>query len=184
MGTRRASPSSAARSSHASTAARLHWVIYFGLDMDSGGRAPDWPNNWRTAGGMRGGEWFRFARRSRRPSMCWKGCWRTSAQPAAHRRSIAARRRGGKRISSNESCSTAKAQAKWSNPEWLQFSFPIRWHYDVLRALEYFRSVGDAPDSRVDEAMDWLRSSARPSGVWLLENTHPGKVHFELEDGG
>ena len=26
---------------------------------------------------------------------------------------------------------------------WLRFSFPTRWHYDVLRGLEYFRAVGD-----------------------------------------
>jgi hypothetical protein len=66
---------------------------------------------------------------------------------------------------------------------WLQFSFPVRWHYDVLRALEYFRSVGDAPDPRMNEAMDLLRSKQLPDGTWLLENTHPGTIHFALEDG-
>ena len=25
--------------------------------------------------------------------------------------------------------------------------------------------------------------SRQPDGTWLLENTHPGLVHFELEDG-
>ena len=69
------------------------------------------------------------------------------------------------------------------NPVWLQFSFPTRWQYDVLRALEYFRSVGDAPDSRMDEPIDLLRSKQQTNGTWLLENTHPGKVHFALEDG-
>jgi hypothetical protein len=34
----------------------------------------------------------------------------------------------------------------------VQFSFPIRWHYDVLRALEYFRSVGDVPDPRTGDS--------------------------------
>jgi hypothetical protein len=53
----------------------------------------------------------------------------------------------------------------------------------VLRALEYFRSVGDEPDSRLNEAIDLVRSRQRPDGTWLLENTHPGKVHFALEDG-
>jgi hypothetical protein len=66
---------------------------------------------------------------------------------------------------------------------WLQFSSPIRWHYDVLRALEYFRSVGDKPDSRMGEAIDLLQSKQQPDGGWLLENTHPGKVHFALENG-
>ena len=69
------------------------------------------------------------------------------------------------------------------NPAWLQFSFPTRWHFDVLRALEYFRSVGDVPDSRMEEAIDLLRAKQQPDGTWLLENTHPGKVHFALEDG-
>jgi hypothetical protein len=68
-------------------------------------------------------------------------------------------------------------------PAWLEFSFPTRWHYDALRALEYFRAVGDAPDPRIDEAIDVLRSRQQPDGTWLLENTHPGKVHFALEDG-
>jgi len=35
----------------------------------------------------------------------------------------------------------------------------------------------------VDEAIQLLRSKQQPDGTWLLENTHPGKVHFMLEDG-
>jgi hypothetical protein len=53
----------------------------------------------------------------------------------------------------------------------------------VLRGLEYFREAGDPPDQRVDEAIHLLRSKQQPDGTWLLENTHPGKVHFMLEDG-
>src|SRR5439155_1413362 len=76
-----------------------------------------------------------------------------------------------------------KSTGEVVNSAWLQFSFPPRWHYDVLRALEYFRSVGDVPDSRMVAAIDLLRSKQQPDGTWLLENTHPGKVHFALEDG-
>ncbi len=68
-------------------------------------------------------------------------------------------------------------------PMWLQFSFPTRWHYDVLRGLEYFRAVGERPDARVEEAIELVRSKRRPDGRWVLENTHPGAVHFGLEDG-
>ncbi|HEV2886068.1 MAG TPA: squalene cyclase [Jatrophihabitans sp.] len=67
--------------------------------------------------------------------------------------------------------------------DWLRFSFPTWWHYDVLRALEYFRAVGDAPDPRLAEAVAVLRSKRQPDGTWLLENTHPGAVHFSMEDG-
>lgn len=68
-------------------------------------------------------------------------------------------------------------------PSYGQFSFPTRWHYDVLRGLEYFRTTGDSPDPRVEEAIQLVRSKEQKDGRWLLENTHPGKVHFELEDG-
>jgi hypothetical protein len=67
---------------------------------------------------------------------------------------------------------------------WLQFSFPPRWHYDVLRGLDYFRAVGEAPDKRINEAIERLQSKRQADGTWLLENTHRGDVHFSLEDDG
>jgi hypothetical protein len=76
-----------------------------------------------------------------------------------------------------------KSTGEVVKPTYLEFSFPVRWYYDVLRGLEYFRDAGDPPDPRVDEAVQLLRSKQRPDGTWLLENTHPGKVHFALEEG-
>ena len=67
--------------------------------------------------------------------------------------------------------------------DWLRFSFPVQWHYDVLRGLEYFRATGDQPDPRLTEAVALVRGRRQPDGAWLLENTHPGLVHFEMEDG-
>lgn len=67
--------------------------------------------------------------------------------------------------------------------DWLRFSFPVQWHYDVLRALDYFRDAGEDPDSRVEEAVELTRDKRQDDGSWLLENTHPGLVHFEMEDG-
>ena len=96
--------------------------------------------------------------------------------------SIAARRRGEEYLL-ERNLFRRKSTGEVVNPAWLQFSFPARWHYDVLRALEYFRSAGDVPDTRMDEAIGLLRSKQQSDGTWLLENTHPGKVHFALEDG-
>ncbi len=96
--------------------------------------------------------------------------------------SIAARRRGEAYLLERK-LFRRKSTGEVVNPSWLQFSFPTRWHYDVLRALEHFREAGDPPDQRVDEAIQLLRSKQQPDGTWLLENTHPGKVHFMLEDG-
>ncbi len=69
------------------------------------------------------------------------------------------------------------------DPDWLRFSFPTWWHYDVLRALDYLRAAGGPPDPRLAEAVELLRGKQQPDGTWLLENTHPGAVHFSLEDG-
>jgi hypothetical protein len=96
--------------------------------------------------------------------------------------SIAARRRGEGYLLERK-LFRRKSTGAIVEPAWLQFSFPTRWHYDVLRGLEYFRAAGDPPDPRVDEAIDLLRSKQQSDGTWLLENTYPGAVHFALEDG-
>jgi hypothetical protein len=97
-------------------------------------------------------------------------------------RSIAARRRGAGYLLERK-LFRRKSTGAVVDPAWLEFSFPTRWHYDVLRALEYFRTTGDPADRRVGEAIDLLRSKQQPDGTWLLENTHAGAVHFTLEDG-
>lgn len=76
-----------------------------------------------------------------------------------------------------------KSTGETIDDSWLQFSFPPRWHYDVLRALAYFHTAGGPADPRLTEAIALLRSKQQPDGTWPLENTHPGAVHFELEDG-
>ena len=96
--------------------------------------------------------------------------------------SVAARRRGEEYLLERK-LFRRKSTGEVIDPAWLQFSFPTRWHYDVLRGLEYFREAGDPPDPRIDEAIDLLRSKQQPDGTWLLENTYPGKVHFMMEDG-
>jgi hypothetical protein len=66
--------------------------------------------------------------------------------------------------------------------DFLQLSFPTWWHYDILRALDYFRAAG-APDPRLTEAISLLRSKQQSDGTWLLEHTHPGAVHVIMEGG-
>ena len=111
-----------------------------------------------------------------------EGLWAHERATGGTAGSIAARRRGEEYLL-ERNLLRRKSTGEVVNPAWLQFSFPTRWHYDVLRALDYFRSAGDAPDSRMDEAIDLVRSKRQPDGTWLLENTHPGAIHFALEDG-
>ncbi len=69
------------------------------------------------------------------------------------------------------------------DPAWTQFSFPTGWRYDVLRGLDYFQSAGGAPDERCEEAIDLVESKRDADGRWPLENTHPGRLHFEMDEG-
>jgi hypothetical protein len=95
--------------------------------------------------------------------------------------SIAARKRGEEYLL-ERALLRRKSTGELVDPDWLQFSYPTRWFYDALRGLEYFRDVGGPPDSRLAEAARLLRSKRQPDGTWLLENTHPGRIHFAMED--
>ena len=96
--------------------------------------------------------------------------------------SVAARRRGEEYLL-ERNLFRRKSTGDVVDPAYLQFSFPVRWHYDVLRGLDYLREAGASVDPRVDEAVELVRSKQQGDGRWLLENTHPGAVHFALEDG-
>jgi len=69
-------------------------------------------------------------------------------------------------------------------PQFLRFSFPPRWHYDVLRALDYFLAVNARREPRLAEAIDIVRNNRRPDGRWPLQNRYPSKTYFELEKVG
>ena len=70
------------------------------------------------------------------------------------------------------------------SPRFLMLSYPSRWFYDILRALEYFRSAGAAFDPRMQDALDVLRQKRRQDGTWPLQARHPGQTHFEMETPG
>jgi hypothetical protein len=67
--------------------------------------------------------------------------------------------------------------------DWTMFSFPGRWHYDVLRGLDYLRSARAEPDERCAEAIELVQTKRDADGRWALENSHPGRVHFMMEEG-
>ena len=69
-------------------------------------------------------------------------------------------------------------------PEFLEFSFPPRWHYDVLRGLDYFQSVAAPRDDRLSEAVGVIVERRDGTGRWDLEHTHRGKTYFEMERVG
>jgi hypothetical protein len=62
------------------------------------------------------------------------------------------------------------------DPAFTLFSFPTGWHYDALRGLDYLRSAGVTPDSRVAEAVDLIRAKRDAEGRWALENPHMSEM--------
>lgn len=74
-----------------------------------------------------------------------------------------------------------------ADERFLQFLHPNRWRYDILRALDYFRSSamlsGADPDPRLQEAIDHLRARRLEDGTWPLDWRLPGRVWFDMDDG-
>jgi hypothetical protein len=59
-----------------------------------------------------------------------------------------------------------------ANPAFLEFAFPPRYHYDVLRALDYFSAAGEQPDPRIGDAVRLIESKQKADGRWLLDDAH------------
>jgi hypothetical protein len=64
---------------------------------------------------------------------------------------------------------------------YLNFSVPPYWFYDVLRALDYFREIGGAPDGRLAEAIEVLRARRGDDGRWLAGKPWHGAVFFAAD---
>lgn len=64
-------------------------------------------------------------------------------------------------------------------------SYPFRAQYSALNALDYFREAslhdGTAPDARLADGVDVVRSARQPDGTWLQQPRRPGRVWFELD---
>jgi hypothetical protein len=70
------------------------------------------------------------------------------------------------------------------HPALTRLSFPPRWHYDVLRALDYFRESGAERDPRLGEAVALVQSKRLRTGGWPLQQRYAGTTFFEMETAG
>jgi len=66
----------------------------------------------------------------------------------------------------------------------LMLSYPSRWRYDILRALDYFQCAGVDYDPRMQPALDVLLKKRRKDNRWPVQARHPGQTHFEMEKTG
>src|SRR5579859_3669595 len=76
-------------------------------------------------------------------------------------------RRGGEEYLLERGLFRRKSTGTPAQPGYLEFAFPYYWHYDILRALDYFRRSGAAPDPLMAEAVEVVRSRQQPDGRWL-----------------
>jgi len=97
---------------------------------------------------------------------------------------VRAARRSGEEYLLERGLFRRKSTGSVIRPDYLEFAFPYYWHYDVLRALDYFRHSGADPDPRMAEAVALVQSKRQPDGRWRLDRIHPGRVHFDLECAG
>ena len=66
------------------------------------------------------------------------------------------------------------------DPRFAMPSYPVRWYYDVLRGLDYFRRARPHGEERAADAVRLLRSKADSQGRWRNENKHKGATPFRM----
>ena len=183
-GTRAASRSGRARSRSASTAAPSPTAP---SSASTSGRSSSAcsASGSRTAAGTASGPTARRGRRSTRRSTWSRGCWSTSARPAARRRCAPrgdparrscwnARSSAGSRPASRPTriscCSGTRTAGATTSCAGSTISAPRR------------SSDGEPPDPRLGEAIAELRRRRLPDGRWPLDRTPRGRVWFAVDE--
>ena len=66
--------------------------------------------------------------------------------------------------------------------EFLRFTYPPRWKYNLLRALDYFAGCAAPWDERLSDALAVVASKRRPDGRWLSVAPLAGELHPLMEE--
>jgi hypothetical protein len=74
-----------------------------------------------------------------------------------------------------------KSTGEVIDADFLRFSFPMWWHYDVLRGLDYLRDAGVQPDERVAEAIGAVKANRDADGRWPAHKADEGEMPIEIE---
>ena len=101
-----------------------------------------------------------------------------------------AARRGGEEFLLERGLFRRRTTGEPADAAYILLGHPRRWHYDVLRALDYFRAsailagTAQAPvDPRLADALVHLRGRRLPDGRWPLDVRHRGRQWFEVDEG-
>jgi hypothetical protein len=85
---------------------------------------------------------------------------------------IAAARRRGEEYLLERDLFRRRSTREVANPEFLELAFPPRYHYDILRALDYFRAADVRPDVRMSDAERLVKSKRQRDGRWFLDRAY------------
>ncbi len=95
---------------------------------------------------------------------------------------VAAARRRGEEYLLARGLFRRRSSGEIANAAFLNFAFPPRYHYDILRALDYLRDAGARPDARIDDALRIVESRRLPDGRWLLDRAHTEALACKLTE--
>jgi hypothetical protein len=93
---------------------------------------------------------------------------------------IEAARRRGEEYLLERGLFRRRSSGEVANTAFLNFAFPPRYHYDVLRALDYLRDTGVRPDARIDDAVQVVATRRQADGRWLLDRAHDEALAFKF----
>jgi hypothetical protein len=100
----------------------------------------------------------------------------------AHAKEIATARHRAEEYLLERKLFRRRSTGEIANPEFLELAFPPRYHYDILRALDYFRAAATKPDARMNEAIILIENKRQPDGRWLLDNSHDEALALPLTE--
>lgn len=66
----------------------------------------------------------------------------------------------------------------------LKLTYPCRWQYDILRAMDFFQYAGVKWDNRMTEAITYLLKKQNKDRTWNMQAAYSGQVHFIMEKAG
>lgn len=68
--------------------------------------------------------------------------------------------------------------------DFLRLSYPSRWKYDILRALDFWQYSDSGHDHRLEDALEHLVKMRKKDDTWHLRAHYPGQQHFQMEQTG
>lgn len=79
-----------------------------------------------------------------------------------------------------------KSNTTWDtiDPKMIKLSFPPRWHFDIMRCLDFFQEKRAPQDDRMNDAIELLLKKKTTDGHWKLEHKYTAKIFFEMEKLG